>query len=277
MLNKEEYEIELLLSVLHKIAGFDLKEYTKNSLIRRVKIFITLKGIENISSLIPLLVYEKIPAQELVDSITIQHSEFFRDPSFFKQLKNEVLPYLRTYQNIKIWVAGCANGEEVYSLCILLKELNLLHKTTVYATDLSMTALEKAKSGIISSQINSTDVARYNESGGIFSLNSYFIKAYGNYKFKDELLKKVVFEQHDLTQDGPFMASQLVLCRNVMIYFNKELQQKVFNLLDASVIENGYLGLGIEETLDFLEDTQSFHLLDKNRSLYQKTFRLISD
>jgi len=270
MKTAKEFELELVLQTLEKMYGFDLHSYTHSSVLRRLENYISMKGLEHISSLIPELIHQKIPVQHLIDYITIQHSELFRDVDFFKALRDEVLPYISSYPEVKIWVAGCANGEEVYSLCILLDEAGLLKKSVIYATDLSVSALNKAKTGILDANINSSDIRRYNESGGTKSLSEYFIKAYGHYKIKDTLLQNVVFEQHNLVQDGPFISAQLVLCRNVMIYFNKELKQRVVHLLKSSLAPHGYLGLGSEESLRYLDEENVFKQLGVNVSLYKK-------
>jgi len=266
----EKLELELFLDVLYKVYGIDFKHNSKASLRRRLNVLVFKYNKDNISELIPLLIHIPNFHNEVIQNVTVQCSNIFRDPLFFKKLKKKVFPYLQTFSEIDIWIAGCANGEEVYSLLILLQEANLLDKTRIYATDISETALENAKSGVLRNGIDSLDIDNYNKAGGKYSLSDYFVAGYSKFKLKNELLSHVVFEEHNLAQDGPFISAQLILCRNVMIYFEKELQERVLKLIDSSLISKGYLGIGMEENLNFIDSAKNYHQLKNGVSVYMK-------
>jgi len=268
----QKYEYELFLEVLHDRYGIDLRGNSQASLQRRLHVLMDKYQKQTVSELIAPLLHDNNFYLELLDGITVQYSYLFRDPLFFKALQERVFPYLQTYGKVTIWIAGCANGEELYSILIILKELDLLDKVQLYATDINPKALEIAASGILSKELTAQDMQRYNQSGGLYSLSDYFVARYGKYKLKDELLSHVVFEEHNLAQDGPFITAELILCRNVMIYFKHELQEKVVKLLDDSLIPNGYLGIGIDESLEFLESAKHFKQLEKSVSIYKKSF-----
>jgi len=266
----KELEVALFLEALYQVYGVDLKNNSKSSLTRRLNVLVMQQKKESISELIPLLIHKKKFYYEVINAVTVQCSNLFRDPQFFKKMKKKVFTYLQTFPKANIWIAGCANGEEIYSLLILLKEANLLHKVRVYATDLNTHALQIAKSGVLTKKIDSTDIDNYNKSGGMYSLSDYFVTGYGKYKLKDELLSNVVFEEHNLAQDGPFISAEFILCRNVMIYFNKELQERVVKLLDTSLVPNGYLGIGIDESLEFIRTAKHYKKIKDSISIYKK-------
>ena len=266
----EKFEVELFLSTLCDIYGIDLHGYTKASLTRRLHVLVEKHSKNNISELVPLLIHQPQFHLDVLDGLTVQYSSLFRDSRFFKKLKKKIFPYLQTFPEATIWIAGCANGEEVFSVLIMLKELNLLHKIKIYATDINPKALEIAASGVLSKGISSVDIHNYNKSGGLYSLSDYFVMGYGKYKLKDELLSHVIFKEHNLAQDEAFVQAQFILCRNVMIYFSHELQEKVVKLLDSSLVVNGYLGIGMEESLEFLQSGKNYKQLKKEISIYKK-------
>ena len=266
----KKLELKLFLDVLYKVYGIDLKHNSQVSITRRLKSLLVQYHKDTISELIPLLLYTPDFHDAVIQSITIQCSNLFRDPLFFLKLKKKVFPYLQTFSHIDIWIAGCANGEEVYSLLILLKEAELLDKTRIYATDISKEALSHAKSGVLRNGINAVDIKNYNKAGGKYSLSDYFVAGYAKFKLKDELLSHVVFEEHSLAQDGPFISAQLVLCRNVMIYFDGELQERVLKLIDSTLISKGYLGIGMEENLHLLSNAQNYQQIQNGMSIYKK-------
>jgi len=273
LLNEDEIkklELKLFLDALYKIYGINFKNNSKASVSRRLNNLLIKYHKKTISELIPLLMFTPNFHEEVIQNITVQCSSLFRDPLFFLKLKKKVFPYLKTFSHVDIWIAGCANGEEVYSLLILLKEANLLEKTRIYATDISKVALLNASSGVLQYGVNKEDIDNYNKSGGKYSLSDYFVVAYEKFKLKDELLSHVVFEEHNLAQDGPFVSAQLVLCRNVMIYFDKELQERVVELIDSSLIPKGYFGIGMQESLDFIRSAKNFHQIKNKISIYKK-------
>jgi len=274
-LSKKEianFELNLFLETLYEVHGLDFKNNAKPSLSRRLSILVKKYNKKSLSELIPLLLYKKNFNEEVIQYITVQHSNLFRDPLFFKKLKKRVFPTLKNLPQIKIWIAGCANGEEVYTLLILLQEAELLHKTEIYATDISKEALQSAASGILKKGIKKEDIENYNKAGGKYSLSNYFVVAYSKFKLKEELLSHVTFMEHNLAQDEEFISAHLILCRNVMIYFGQELQEKVLELFNKSLIANGYLGIGIDESLEFIQAAQVYKPLKKDMSIYKKGF-----
>jgi len=268
----KSFELKLFLDVLCEVYGIDFKNYASASLSRRLESLLKQEKKESLSELIPLLINEKNFNELVLKYVTIQHSNLFRDPLFFKKLKKLVFPALKHLPNIKIWIAGCANGEEVYTLLILLKEAKLLDKTQIYATDISQEALANVKSGVLKKGIKKEDIDNYNKSGGKYSLSNYFTLAYSKFKLKEELLSHVTFMEHNLAHDKAFITTQLILCRNVMIYFNQALHEKVLELFNESLITNGYLGIGIDETLEFTQAAKGYEELTKDVSIYKKEF-----
>jgi chemotaxis protein methyltransferase CheR len=205
-----------------------------------------------------------------INEIVVNVSEFFRDPSFFKSLTTKVFPYLDSYPKINIWSAGCSFGEETYSLAILLKELDLLHKSRLYATDISDNAISKSKKGIYSNKDFKEYTHNYFSSGGKESLNEYFVSDGKNSMVNTELKKDILFTKHNLAADGVFKECQLILCRNVLIYFNEDLQDKVLNLFYESLPVHGFLALGNKETLRFSTVCDKFKEIDSEQKIFQK-------
>jgi len=266
----EDLELELFLDTLCEVYGIDFKNNAKASLSRRLDALVKKKKKENLVELIPLLLYSQNFHNEVVEQVTVQYSNLFRDPIFFKKLKKKVFPQLEKLHKITIWIAGCANGEEIYTLLILLKEAGLLEKTKIYATDISAKALSHAKSGIVNNGVEKQDIDNYNQSGGKFSLSDYFTVAYSKFKLKEELLSHVVFKEHNLAQDESFSSTDLILCRNVMIYFNQALQEKVLQLFNSSLRKGGFLGIGMQESLAFIESAKGYKAIKKDVSIYYK-------
>lgn len=273
LLSQEEItqlEINIFLDLLCRIYGVDLKDNTSATIHRRLHALVVKYDKKSIVDLIPLLLHEKDFDKRVIEVITIQYSSLFRNPFFFSILQKETFEHLQGLEKIKIWIAGCANGEEVYSLLILLHEANLLEKTMVYATDISKQALENAKSGILQKEIKKEDIENYNKAGGKSSLSEYFSFAYSKYKFKENLLSSVVFKEHNLAQDKPFVKADMILCRNVMIYFKHELQERVIELFNNSLKDEGYLGIGIDESLEFLSNARLYQSISYDANIFQK-------
>ncbi len=266
----ENIEFDLFLEALRRLHGSDLTLYSRESLMRRVKHLMLEQKLDSISQLIPLLASDKRFCEYAISVLMVNVSSLFRDPHVFSQLKHLVFPYLESFPRLTIWVAGCAEGLEAYSLAILLAEENLLGRTRIFASDINSRALKQAASGVLSKPLDTDDVMRYNESRGTASLSDYFTTAYGKQKLKQELLSKITFEHHDLAQQPAFLSAQLVLCRNVLIYFKKELKGRVINVLSNSLENNGHLVIGTKESLDFLETQDSYNLLDSSARIYKK-------
>jgi len=266
----ENNEFELFITAIKVFSNYDLSGYAKVSLKRRVKQLVTDYGLTSISELIPLLAHQPEAARKIVNELTVNVSEMFRDPSSFLVLKESVISYLASFPRRDIWVAGCACGEEAYSLAILLEECNLLENTQIHATDINTNALEQAKSGVLTHNLTKKDAQRYRLSGGNYSLSKYFSSAYSKQKISQHLLDNINFTHHNLIQDGIFCSAHLVLCRNVMIYFDAELQNKVLQLLYDSTIHNGYLAIGTKESLDESGIVDRLTVIDEQSRIFQR-------
>ncbi|PCJ29257.1 MAG: chemotaxis protein CheR [Gammaproteobacteria bacterium] len=240
-------------------------------MLRRVKSLVAKQRLNSISELIPLLAHDEDFRTQSLNHLMVNVSSLFRDPNVFAKLKQEVFPYLTSFARLSIWVAGCAEGLEAYSLAILLEEEGLLDRTQIYATDINSEVLKQAASGVLVDSLNADDALRYNESLGKSSLSDYFVTAYGKQKLKQELLAKISFEHHDLTQQAPFLNAQLVLCRNVLIYFDKTLKNKVVNTLWDSLDETGYLVIGTKESIEYLDIDYDYTVTDEKTRIYKKS------
>ena len=247
----KDEEIETLLADMLDRYGYDFSEYAPASLKRRINRLFTMHHFASIAEFRLRLYKDPEFVNHFIEEITVNVTEMFRDPGFFKALKTEVFPILATYPFIRIWHAGCSTGEEVYSLAIMLKEANLLHKSLLYATDLSAQVLEQAAQGIFPLSAMKDYSENYIAAGGEREFSSYYVAKYDRVIFSESLSSKMVFSTHNLVSDGSFNEFQLILCRNVMIYFNKSLQDKVLRLFDESLHPLGFLALGNKETLRF--------------------------
>ncbi|TDO19174.1 CheR family methyltransferase [Pedobacter duraquae] len=256
-----EEQVEILLSDLLEHYGYDFTGYSKASIKRRVLRLYMLDKAVSFAEFRFKIINDQVYFKRFVEQITVNVTEMFRDPGFFKTLRNEVLPKLGTYPFIRIWLAGCSTGEEAFSMSIILKELNLLHKSLIYATDLNPTVLEKAAQGMFSLSQMKQYSENYILSGGTKDFSSYYTAKYSLAKFDEELKHKIIFSTHNLVSDHSFNEFQLILCRNVLIYFDRDLQQKVLNLFDESLEDLGYLALGTKETLDFTSVAKKYKRL----------------
>lgn len=249
MLN--EIDINLLLNDVLELYGYDFSLYSRASLDRRINRLFSLDKFSSFSNFRYKIITDKDYFKRFIEEITVNVTEMFRDPLFYKVIREELLPQLATKPFIRIWHAGCSTGEEVYSMAILLLESNLLKKSLIYATDINPEVLEKAKSGIFPlSQLRQYS-ENYILSGGRQDFSSYYSANYGSAKFLGTLSERMIFSTHNLVSDGSFNEFHLIMCRNVFIYFDKELQQRVFTLFDSSLEKLGYLALGSKETLKF--------------------------
>ncbi len=244
-------EVEILLNDLLEVHGYDFGDYAKASLKRRMQRLFSLDKFPSFAEFRYRLRSDEAYLKRFVEEITVNVTEMFRDPSFYQALRKEVLPTLATYPFIRIWHAGCSTGEEVYSMAVLLKETNLLQKTILYATDLNPDVLDKAKAGIFPLSVMKQYSENYISSGGTADFSSNYTTRYELAKFNQELSARMVFATHNLVSDGSFNHFQLILCRNVMIYFEKTLQDRVLRLFDQSLDPLGFLALGAKETLRF--------------------------
>lgn len=266
----EKIELYLLTKGVFEVYGYDFREYAMASFKRRINQFVTKYNYKNITHLLSDLLYDKNLFSIFVNSISVTTSEMFRDPSVFKYLREKIIPYLKTFPHIRIWHAACANGEEVFSLAILLKEEGIYDRCSIYATDFNDDALKNAQKGIFSIKTIKEYSQNYLKAGGKATLSEYYHAKYDHVMFNNNLLKNVTFSNHNLVVDSVFMESQLILCRNAMIYFNKDLQDRVLNLFDESLTNGGILCIGSKETLQFSSIEDSYSCLHKNYKIYRK-------
>lgn len=265
-----EKEIELLLADLIDFHGYDFSGYSKLMLHRRINRLFGLRAFTSFSTFRFLLASNPEFFRFFIAEVMIPVTEMFRDPSFFLMLREEILPQLNKYPLIRIWHAGCSTGEEVYSVAILLQELNLLQKSILYATDINPEALHVAATGLYLLETMKQYAENYIQAGGKFSLNNYYLVHNNLAKLDDQLKKRVVFSTHNLAADTSFNQFQLIICRNVLIYFNQELQNHVFTLFDASLENNGFLALGSKETLRFTTLSESYQRVNSKEKIWRK-------
>ncbi|MEJ0100835.1 MAG: protein-glutamate O-methyltransferase CheR [Pseudomonadota bacterium] len=265
-----DIELRLLLEALYLRYHYDFRGYARSSLRRRLRVAMDKFGCDTLSRLQERLLHDATLMQELMDILTVQVSEMFRDPPYFQALREQVVPLLRTYPSLKVWVAGCSTGEEVYSLAILLKEEGLLERSFIYATDINAQALEKAQAGVYDIERISGFTRNHRKSGGRGSLSTYYTAAYGKAVFDRSLKAHITFADHSLSTDAAFSEVQLVSCRNVLIYFDRALQDRAVGLFRDSLCYKGFLGIGSSESLRFSSHVDSFAELDREDRIYQK-------
>lgn len=260
-----EEEITLLLQEVYDTYGYDFSNYARASLKRRITRLMVLDRFPSFAELLYKIKSDADYMKRFVEEITVNVTEMFRDPEVYKTLRQEILPLLATYPLIRIWHAGCATGEEVYSMAIVLKELNLLHKSLLYATDLNPDVLEKAKRGIFPLNQMKQYTENYIQSGGKEAFSNYYAANYEYAKFDVSLTSRMIFATHNLVSDKSFNEFQLILCRNVLIYFDKDLQENVFQLFDNSLEGLGFVVLGAKETLRFSSIIKGYKQWNKEK------------
>lgn len=260
-----DQELELLLKDLTELYGYDFTSYSRASLLRRVNRLIIVDKFPGFTEFRSYVRLSPDYLKRFVEEITVNVTEMFRDPFFYLYLREHVLPQIAARPFMRIWHAGCSTGEEVYSMAILLHEAGLLHKTLIYATDINPAVVEKAKKGIFPLSQMKLNSENYIKSGGTNDFSSYYTALYDRAMFNDELKKKMIFSTHNLVSDGSFNEFQLILCRNVLIYFDKNLQDKVLQLFDNSLESLGYLALGSKETLKFSAVNAGYKQLERQK------------
>ncbi|WPP02264.1 protein-glutamate O-methyltransferase CheR [Pseudomonas sp. HR96] len=265
-----DIEIRLLIEAIYLKYSYDFRDYSGASVKRRILHALTQLECATISALQERVLHDATAFMQLLQYLTIPVSSMFRDPEHFLMIRREVVPLLRTYPSLKIWIAGCSTGEEVYSMAILLREEGLLDRTIIYATDINPTSLEKAKVGIYSMENVRAYTENYQKAGGQNAFSNYYTAAYGNAIFDSSLRENVTFADHSLATDSVFSETQLISCRNVLIYFNKKLQDRAFGLFHDSLCHRGFLVLGSKETLDFSAYSSRFETLARPERIYRK-------
>jgi len=268
---QEALEVGLVLEAILRRWGYDFRDYVRVSVQRRLSALALAKGLESVLDLIPLIVRDEAFFAQLLAHMTVPVTEMFRDPAFFKAFRDEVLPLLRTYPFVKIWHAGCATGEEVYSMSVLLAQEGMAERAMIYATDLSEEALEKGRQGIYPLAKMKEYTRNYQHSGGLEPFSSYYRASYGSAIMDQSLKRNVVFASHNLAMDGVFSEMHCIVCRNVLIYFNKELQQRVLRLFHESLVRGGILVLGSKESLRFSDVAEQFTAVNAKWRIFRKT------
>jgi chemotaxis protein methyltransferase CheR len=266
----EEIESSLLLEAVHRRYHYDFRSYAPTTMIRRLAQAREHFGTPTLSALQEKVLHDPAAFQTLLGFLTIQVSEMFRDPSYFRALREGVVPHLRTYPSLKVWVAGCADGEELYSLAILFREEGLESRTIFYATDVNPGALKKAEAGIYELDRLPLFTENHRKSGSRCSLSEYYVAAYGAAAFDKTLRERTVFSAHSLVSDAVFAEVHLVSCRNVLIYFDRELQDRAVGLFRDSLVQGGFLGLGAKETIRFSRHAESFRDFSQAERVYRK-------
>ncbi|MBA1276571.1 MULTISPECIES: CheR family methyltransferase [Pseudomonadaceae] len=263
-------ELKLLIEAIYLRYSYDFRDYSGASLKRRVLLALKQMQCESISELQRKILYDPQAFMELLQFLTIPVSEMFRDPSYYLALREQVVPVLRTYPSLKIWIAGCSTGEEVYSMAILLREEGLLERTILYATDINPRSLEQARQGIFDIGDMQQYTTNYQRAGGKRSLSDYYTAAYDSAIMDKTLKDQVTFADHSLATDSVFAETQLISCRNVLIYFNKPLQDRAFGLFHESLCHRGFLGLGSKETVEFSGHADRYEAFDKPQRIFRK-------
>jgi chemotaxis protein methyltransferase CheR len=266
----DEIELALLLEGVYRRYGFDFREYAPASLRRRVWRRVHAEGLSTLSALQDKLLHDPACMERLLLDLSINVTAMFRDPTFYITFRNKVVPLLRSYPFTRIWVAGCSTGEEVYSLAILLAEEGVYDRTRIYATDINESVLERARAGVFPLDKMREYTQNYIKAGGERAFSEYYLAKYDGAQFQRSLVENVVFAQHNLVSDRSFNEFNVIVCRNVMIYFDRALQDRVHQLFHESLAMFGILALGAKESIKFSQFEDSYEDLDANERLYKK-------
>jgi chemotaxis protein methyltransferase CheR len=269
----EDVEIELLLEGVYRHYGYDFRDYSPSSLRRRIREQVRAEGLRTVSGLKEKVLHEPVAMERLLLGLSINVSAMFRDPGFYRVFRSRVVPLLRTYPFIRIWHAGCSTGEEVYSMAILLEEEGLYERTRIYATDMNELVLHKARDGIVPLAAMRQYTANYQQAGGQESFSRYYTASYDKAILRPSLRRNIVFAHHNLVSDRAFNEFQVIVCRNVMIYFKRELQTRVHDLFLDSLVRLGFLCLGARETMKYLPQEASYREFDGEWRIYRRTGR----
>jgi len=269
-LETEQLELQLLLEGVYRQYGFDFREYAPASLKRRVWRRVHAEGARSIAGLLERVLHDADVMERLLLDLSISVTSMFRDPSFYAALREQIVPVLRTYPFTRIWVAGCSTGEEVYSLSILLREEGIYDRTRIYATDINEAVLERAQKGVFPLEKMKEYTENYIRAGGQRSFSEYYLAKYGGALFDRKLTENVLWAPHNLVQDRSFNTFNLIMCRNVMIYFDRTLQTRVHQLFYDSLERLGILALGHKESIRFTGVENCYEELDAQEKLYRK-------
>jgi chemotaxis protein methyltransferase CheR len=265
-----DIELRMLMEAVYLKYNYDFRDYTGASQKRRVLYAMREMGCDTVSSLQAKVMHDAQAFARLLQYLTIPVTEMFRDPEYYAAVRSQVVPFLQTYPSLKIWIAGCSTGEEVYSMAILLKEEGLLERSLVYATDINPESLEAARRGVFPLDRMRLYTENYQAAGGKRAFSDYYTAAYGGALFDRALVENVTFADHSLATDSVFSETHFVSCRNVMIYFNRRLQNRVLGLFHESLCHRGFLGLGSKESIEFSNHANRFEVLSRRERLYRK-------
>jgi len=263
-------EVELIVQAIYLRYGYDFRDYSRASIKRRLELRLEKENLNNLAELQHRVIHEPNFFKQLISDFSINVTEMFRDPEFYAAVRGKILPHLARQPNLKVWIAGCGTGEEAYSLAILFKEHNLHEQTQFYATDLNSASLDRARTGQVSLKEMRKYSVNYLESGGLGSLMDYFSLTANQAVLDAGLMRKILFADHNLVHDQVFGEMDLILCRNVLIYFNKALQQRVLELFRESLKPQGYLCLGMKEGLYFSDLGSDLETVDNRVKIYRR-------
>lgn len=266
----EEIEIRLLLEALYLRYHYDFRNYAMSSIRRRLRQAREQLEFPSFSAMQERLLRDPAMLPQLLRFLTVQVSDMFRDPDYFRAIRERVIPHLRTYPSLKVWIAGCSSGEELYSMVILFREEGLEDRTLFYATDINQEALQAAEAGVYAIERVQSFTANHQRSGGRTSLSDYYQAAYGRVSFDKSLRRNVVFSDHSLVTDAVFGEMNLISCRNVLIYFDNDLKDRVLGLFRDSLAHRGFLGLGAKESVRFSAEAASFADFVREEKIYQR-------
>jgi chemotaxis protein methyltransferase CheR len=265
-----DIELRLFIDAILLKYDYDFRDYASASLKRRIAAAMARFGCATLSQLQERVIHEPGLFPALLDFLTVQVSEMFRDPAYFRALREHVVPHLRTYPSFKVWVAGCSTGEEAYSLAILLQEEGLLERALIYATDINGNALQRAQAGVYEIGRIAGFTENHRAAGGKTSLSDYYTAAYGHALLEPTLRSRIVFSDHSLATDAVFAEVQLISCRNVLIYFNRSLQDRALGLFHEALSYRAFLGLGSKESVRFSAYATAFQELVAGERIYRK-------
>lgn len=266
----QQIEINLLLEGLYQMYGYDFRGYVRASLRRRILNRMSAEGLSTITSLLEKVLHDQGALERLLNDLSIRLTEMFRDPSFFVAFRKEVVPMLRKLPEIRIWHAGCATGEEVYSMAILMMEEGLADKTKIYGTDMNEKAIEAAQKGAFPLKQMQQYTKNYLEAGGTKAFSEYYTTDHRYAYFRPFINEHLMFAQHNLVTDGSINEFHVILCRNVLIYFDQDLQHRVHRLIYSSLADGGFLGLGSKESIHFVPDRLAYTDFVPQEKIYRK-------
>lgn len=265
-----DIELDLLLEAIYRRYSYEFRHYARASMRRRIAAALSRLGVESVSMLQHRVLRDRAAFTVLLTQLTVPVSDMFRDPPYYAALREQVLPVLATYPSIKVWIAGCSTGEEVYSMAVWLEEAQLLERTVIYATDINPESLRAAEAGVYALERVAGFSRNYQRAGGARSLADYYTAAYGGVVFDRRLRRRVTFSDHCLATDQVFAEVHLVSCRNVLIYFDRELQERAVGLFRESLVPRGFLGLGSHETLHASRHADAFEEVRPRERLYRR-------